>query len=86
MSVTPERLRNHGLSAGLTETESAFESRYVQLAGSRVAFAIRTYTTLSLVRHVHLSTQYPERQHTTQALLELCERRLSQELEGRSHA
>lgn len=81
-----ERLRNHGLSAGLTETESAFESRYVQLAGSRVAFAIRTYTTLSLVRHVHLSTQYPERQHTTQALLELCERRLSQELEGRSHA
>ncbi len=81
-----ERLRRDGCAEGPSEAESAFESRYAQLAGRRVLPAIRAYTTLSLVRHVHLSTQYPERRHTTPALLELCERRLSVGVESRLHA
>ena len=81
-----ERLRREGTADGLSDTESAFESRYAQLAESHVVPAIRIYTTLSLTRHVHLSTQYPERLHTTEALLELCERRLSAALESRLYA
>ena len=81
-----ERLRREGTADGLSETERAFESRYVQLAGSHTLMAIRAYTTLSLARHVHLSTQYPERRHTTRALLELCERRLSNSTGSRMYA
>lgn len=81
-----ERLRRDGIAEGLTETEAAFESRYVQLAGRHVLPAIRAYTTLSLVRQVHLSTQYPERRHTTRVLLDLCERRLLAGLESKLYA
>jgi aminoglycoside phosphotransferase (APT) family kinase protein len=71
---------------GPGETEAAFEARYLQLAGPGIAPAIRTYTTLALVRHVYLSTQFPERHHTTPALLELCERRLSRADESTLYA
>ena len=81
-----ERLRREGSAEGLADAEGAFESRYAQLAGRRVLRAIRAYTTLSLVRHVYLSTQYSERQHTTEALIDVCERRLSATLKSRIYA
>jgi hypothetical protein len=80
------RLRRYGRGDGISEAESTLETRYVQLAGRRVLPAVRAYTTLSLVRHVHLSTQYPDRLHTTAALLDLCEQRLSAGLESRLYA
>ena len=38
--------------------------------------AVRAYTTLTLARHIYLSTQFSERTHTTEHLLELCEQRV----------
>lgn len=80
------RLRRDGSADGLTEPESTLETRYAHLAGRQVLPAIRAYTTLSLARHVQLSTHYPGRFHTTAALLDLCERRLSTGLERQFHA
>jgi len=37
---------------------------------------VRSYTTLTLVRHIYISTQIAERRPFTEALLELCEQRL----------
>ena len=38
--------------------------------------AIAAWTTLSLARHIYLSTQFPNRRHTTAPLLAACESRL----------
>jgi hypothetical protein len=38
---------------------------------------VEAYATLTLVRHVQISTTFPDRRHTTAPLLELCERRLA---------
>ncbi|MGH9943244.1 MAG: phosphotransferase family protein [Pyrinomonadaceae bacterium] len=74
--VTEQSLRATGDPRALRDVEEAFEKRYVELAGERVRADVRAYATLSLVRHIHLSTQFAERQHLTEAILELCERRL----------
>ncbi len=52
--------------------------RSLQPAASSLQLAIQCYTTLTLARHIYLSTQFPERQNFTEALLELCELRLEQ--------
>jgi len=51
--------------------------RSLQPAASSLQLAIQCYTTLTLARHIYLSTQFPERQNFTEALLELCELRLN---------
>lgn len=71
------RFRRDDFAVEPTDAESTLETRYVELAGRDALPAIRAYTTLSLARHVQLSTEYPDRDHTTDALLELCEARLS---------
>ena len=81
-----ERVRRDGYAEGRSDAEAVLESRYAQLAGRRMLPVIHAYTTLSLVRHVHLSTQYAERRHTTEPLLDLCERRLSAARESRIYA
>jgi tRNA A-37 threonylcarbamoyl transferase component Bud32 len=74
--VIEQSLREHGDAAALGAIERAMEERFVELSGERTRAAVQAYTTLTLARHVYLSTQFPERTHTTEALLELCERRL----------
>ena len=74
--VTEQALREHGDPDALRAVETALEERFVELSGEAVRPAVRTYTTLTLARHVYLSTQFPERQHTTEALLALCEQRV----------
>jgi len=64
----------------LLDREQAMEERFVELAGPGTRPAVRAYTTLTLVRHVYLSTQFPERVPFTEALLELCEQRLGKYL------
>lgn len=77
--VIEQALRERGDAGAFRPVEHALEERFVQLNGERVRAAVRAYTTLTLARHVYLSTQFAERAHTTQALLELCERRLAGE-------
>ncbi len=74
--VTEQALREHGNAAALRDVERAMEDRFVELSGEQVRASVRAYTTLTLARHVYLSTQFPERSHTTERMLELCEQQL----------
>ncbi len=68
-------LRTFGNSQALRDWENAFTERFIQLKSDKFRAAIEAYTTLTLVRHIHISTQFPERRSFTEALLKLCEQR-----------
>ena len=70
-------LRTMGDAEAMIEQEKAMEDRFLQLAGSWLRTNIQMYVTLTLARHIYLSTQFPDRQSFTEPLLELCEQRLS---------
>jgi hypothetical protein len=74
--ITEESLRTLGDATALKDREQALEDRFVELSGEAVRVAVRAYTTLTLVRHIYLSTQFPERAPFTERLVELCETRL----------
>ena len=82
--VTEQSLRLSGDSLALSECEQALVERYVELAGPASRHAVAVYTTLTLVRHIYLSTLFPERCAFTGKLLELCEKRLGASPSGRS--
>ena len=69
-------LRRYGCDAALQEVENAIADRYCLLAGEYLRPVIDAYKTLTLVRHIYLSTQFLDRRHLTDQLLSLCERRL----------
>lgn len=75
--VIEQALRERGDAKAFRAVEYAMEERFVELSGERTRMAVQAYTTLTLARHIYLSTQFAERAHTTEALLELCERRLT---------
>src|SRR5256712_8249309 len=74
--ITEQSLRTLGDAGALAEQEHAIEEHFVELSGTAPA-AVRAYATLTLLRHVYLSTLFPERRPFTQSLIELCEERLS---------
>src|SRR5206468_8086543 len=74
--ITEQSLRTLGDAGALAEQEHAIEEHFVELSGAAPA-AVRAYATLTLLRHVYLSTLFPERRPFTQSLIELCEDRLS---------
>lgn len=74
--ITEHSLRDYSDPAALSEVEQALEERFVELSGEAVRPAVRAYAALTLARHVYLSTRFPERRSTTEALLDLCEERL----------
>jgi len=69
-------LRYFGHAQALVDREQAMEERFVELAGPSTRAAIKAYTLLTLVRHIYLSSQFPERKALTEPLLALCEQRL----------
>jgi len=76
--MTEHALRTTGDPAALSDREDALVERFVELAGESTRPAIQAYTTLTLARHIYLSTKFARRRHTTPALLALCEQRLSE--------
>ena len=78
--LTEQSLRTLGDPDGLQAAGQALVDRFVELAGEATRAAVGVYTTLTLVRHIHLSTLFPERRPFTQTLLELCEGRLERTL------
>jgi len=80
--ITEQSLRTLGRPDALADRERALEDRFVELAGEGVRPAVRTYATLTLARHIYLSTTFSERRPFTRGLLELCEERLTA---GRLH-
>ncbi|WP_281839535.1 phosphotransferase [Cardiobacterium hominis] len=73
--MTEHALRHYGDAAALAAQENALQQHYQQETGTAPE-AIAAWTTLALARHIYLSTQFPERHHTTAPLLALCEQRL----------
>jgi hypothetical protein len=71
-----QSLRTLGSTEALIDQENALVERFVHRSGEAVRPSLATYTTLTLVRHIYLSTLFPERRPYTQALLEHCEYRL----------
>jgi hypothetical protein len=69
-------LRETGNANAQAMAAEALENHFISLSGETTRASVRAYTTLTLLRHVYLSTQFVERRHLTEALLELCELRL----------
>ncbi|HIE4801069.1 TPA: phosphotransferase family protein [Serratia marcescens] len=69
-------LRNYGDENALNQHELAFVHEYRRCTPEISAFEIQGFTTLSLSRHIFLSTQFRERAHTTSSLLDICEQAL----------
>jgi Phosphotransferase enzyme family len=80
--LTEQSLRTLGGPDAMADREGALEERFVELAGAGVRAAVRAYALLTLVRHVALSTQLPERRPFTATLLEVCEQRLCRYARG----
>lgn len=74
--ITEFSLRTFGTPSALVSVEQALEERFVELSGADVRAAIRAYATLTLARHIYLSTLFENRRPFTEQLLELCEDRL----------
>lgn len=74
--LTEQSLRSFGDPEALADVERAMEEHFVELSGEATRRGVGVYKTLTLVRHIHLSTLFPERRPYTESLLELCEKRL----------
>jgi aminoglycoside phosphotransferase (APT) family kinase protein len=74
--LTEYSLRNLGNAEALIDQEKALEERFLQLTGSHLRTSVQVYTTLTLARHIYISTLFPDRRSYTESLLELCEQRL----------
>lgn len=74
--VTEHSLRAFGDPDRLSVCETALMERFLALDATASARAIEIYKTLSLARHIHISTLFPERRLFTERLVELCEARL----------
>ena len=72
-------LREPAQRPHLEALADAFLQRYQELAPSVSRSALQAYTTLTLVRHISLSTRFEARRPFTARLLELCEQRLGRE-------
>ena len=74
--ITEYSLRTLGNVEALQDREIALQQEFLKLTKEQNTQAIIGYTTLTLVRHIYLSNQFPERRAYTEALLNLCEKRL----------
>jgi glycosyltransferase involved in cell wall biosynthesis len=74
--ITEQSLREKGDARAWAKQERALEEKFLELAGEQCGPAVAAYSTLTLVRHIYLSTRFPSRKSFTVPLLELCEERL----------
>ena len=74
--ITEYSLRSLGNKEALQDREIALQQEFIKLSEEKDSRAITAYTTLTLVRHIYLSNQFPDRRSYTEALLNLCEKRL----------
>jgi hypothetical protein len=75
--LTELALRQHGDPAGLVDCEEALFEGYQALREDVSRRDLEGYATLSLVRHISISSARPDRKHATSDLLALCEERLA---------
>jgi len=75
--IIEQSMREHGSPDALDDRRQALVEGYLALAGEQHREAVDAYTTLSLVRHIWISTRMPERSHITGILFDLSEERLA---------
>ncbi|MFQ5543603.1 MAG: phosphotransferase, partial [Nitrospiria bacterium] len=75
--ITEQSLRVLGDPKALLDREEAMEEAFVACSGEKVRAAVKAYATLTLVRHIYISTLIKERRPFTGALIELCKDRLN---------
>jgi hypothetical protein len=66
-------LRRYGDLHRLGDREEALVEQYLRLSKGVTRRSVEIYTHLTMMRHVYLSTQFPDRRQITEALLEWCE-------------
>jgi hypothetical protein len=74
--LTELAVRTWGDPRALQSCTDAFLNEYLSVAGDHNYFAVRVYETLSLARHISLSTEFADRRSLTETLLCLTEERL----------
>jgi aminoglycoside phosphotransferase (APT) family kinase protein len=74
--VIEQSLREHDRPDAMRDREVELEERFIRLTGQHARPAVPAYTTLTLARHIYLSTQFAGRSATTDRLVDLCEERL----------
>lgn len=86
-------LRRFGHCHGYANLERAFLRGYRDKSGQELSFSVQTYVTLALARHIAISRRIPSRRKYTQAVINVCERRLwlnpvgaESRVEGGDHA
>lgn len=75
--ITEYSLRKYGDIDFLQNQEKILEDEFIKLVGEEKRQALRIFSILTLVRHIYLSTQFPERQSFTADLLNYCHTYLS---------
>ena len=71
-------LRTYNTPYALEEATNTFRDTFVALKENKgMPLAIHHFTTLTLARHIHISTLFEERQPYTEKILALCEQRLA---------
>lgn len=70
-------LREAGTPAAFAPLIHAFEEAFMEGESADTQAAVSVCTTLTLARHIYISTTFAERRPFTEALLRLCEDRLS---------
>jgi hypothetical protein len=74
--IIEQSLRSFGRPDALSARELALSEQYSDLAGRDLGPSIDSYTTLTLARHIAISTLFSERRHLTEILMGICEDRL----------
>ncbi|MDO5054109.1 MAG: phosphotransferase [Pasteurella oralis] len=73
-------IRQYANPHALSAHQQTFINTFLTSNSTATAQDIEVYTILSLARHIYLSTQFPDRQHTTETLISLCEEKLNSHL------
>ncbi|MBI5904812.1 MAG: aminoglycoside phosphotransferase family protein [Deltaproteobacteria bacterium] len=77
--LTELALRTMGDPDALRDREETFRDRFFRLSGARHREAADAYALLTLARHIHISTLFPDRRLFTERILDLCELRAAGE-------
>jgi glycosyltransferase involved in cell wall biosynthesis len=80
--LTEQSLRQWGHPDALSECEHMFQERFLQRSNGTNERGVQAYAVLTLVRHIFLGTQFRERLHYADLLVDLCERRLELALQA----
>lgn len=78
--IMEQSMRLHGDANALVALATGMEEHFLRISPQTHIKAIKTYTLLTLARHIWLSTLFADRRHLTEQLLCLCEERVARKM------